>query len=66
MLKRMSHVDEELDEVGRAELGDGVGRLVLFANSRDFHPGEVIRGSVKLQLQCVPFLVRGIWVKLLV
>ena len=60
----MSHVDEELDEVGRAELGDGVGRLVLFANSRDFHPGEVIRGSVKLQLQCVPFLVRGIWVKL--
>ena len=58
-------VNTELEEVGRAELGDGIGRLVLFANTGDFHAGEVIHGSVKLQLQSVPVLVRGVWVKLI-
>lgn len=52
-----------MEEVGRADLGGG-DRMVLLAPTHDFHPGELVRGVVELNLARTPCIVRGAWIKL--
>lgn len=52
-----------MEEVGRANIGDN-DRMCLLAPTRDFYPGEIVKGVVEISLTTRPLLLRGAWVTL--